>query len=125
MEGPSPFQPAAPPERLDSWKEIGSYLGRDVRTVQRWERTRGLPVRRLPGGDMARVYALKPELDAWRNSRGIHLLQEAPPRAPAVGWSRRRAWLAIAAVVAVAAGLAALAVVLLLPGNVAAPRVSP
>ena len=24
--------------RLDSWKEIAAYLGRGIRTVQRWER---------------------------------------------------------------------------------------
>ena len=30
-------------ERLNSWKEIASYVGRDVRTVIRWERQRGLP----------------------------------------------------------------------------------
>ena len=30
--------------RLDSWKEIARHLGRDVRTVMRWERERGLPV---------------------------------------------------------------------------------
>jgi serine/threonine-protein kinase len=29
-------------------------------------------VRRLPGGDKPGVYALKPELDAWRLKRGIH-----------------------------------------------------
>jgi hypothetical protein len=33
---------SAPPrlsgERLESWKEIASYLNRDVRTVERWER---------------------------------------------------------------------------------------
>jgi hypothetical protein len=33
--------------RLDSWKEIASYLGRGVRTVQRWECEEGLPVHRL------------------------------------------------------------------------------
>ena len=33
--------------RLDSWKEIASYLGRGIRTVQRWEREEGLPVHRL------------------------------------------------------------------------------
>jgi len=58
-------------ERLESWKEIGSYLNRDVRTVERWERTKGLPVHRLPGGGTARVYAFKPELDAWRSGRGL------------------------------------------------------
>jgi len=58
-------------EPLESWKEIGSYLNRDVRTVERWERTKGLPVHRLPGGGTARVYAFKPELDAWRSGRGL------------------------------------------------------
>ncbi len=30
---------------LNSWKEIACYLGRGVRTVQRYERDLGLPVR--------------------------------------------------------------------------------
>src|ERR1700683_4235535 len=34
--------------RLDSWKEIATYLGRDVTTVQRWERREGMPVHRHP-----------------------------------------------------------------------------
>jgi adenylate cyclase len=55
-------------ERLDSWKEIARYLGREVRTVQRWALERSLPVHRLPGGDRPRVYALKSELDAWLRS---------------------------------------------------------
>ena len=33
--------------RLESWKEIATYLGRDVTTVRRWERREGLPVHRL------------------------------------------------------------------------------
>jgi len=49
--------------KLDSWKEIAAYLGRDVRTVIRWEKKRGLPVRRLPGGQA--VFAYQHELDAW------------------------------------------------------------
>jgi TolB-like protein len=52
-------------DRLDSWKDIASYLGREVRTVQRWEDERHLPVHRLPGGDKPHVYALKSELDMW------------------------------------------------------------
>ena len=31
---------------LMSWKEIAAYLGRGVRTVQRWEKEFGLPVKR-------------------------------------------------------------------------------
>ena len=51
---------------LDSWKQIAGYLRRDVRTVIRWEATRGMPVHRLPGGARRAVYARKSELEAWR-----------------------------------------------------------
>ena len=50
---------------LNGWKEIAAYLGRDPRTVERWEKQRHLPVRRMPGGGRASVYALVSELDAW------------------------------------------------------------
>ncbi|HEY5328922.1 MAG TPA: hypothetical protein VIJ79_03480 [Acidobacteriaceae bacterium] len=51
--------------RLDSWKTIAAYLGRDVRTVIRWEQTRGLPIRRMPGDSRSGVYAFKSEIDGW------------------------------------------------------------
>jgi len=35
--------------RLDSWKAIADYLRHDVSTVMRWEKSSGLPVRRVPG----------------------------------------------------------------------------
>ena len=50
---------------LNGWKEIAGYLGRDRRTVERWEKQRGLPVRRVPGAGRASVYALISELDEW------------------------------------------------------------
>ena len=50
---------------LNGWKEIGRYVGRDTRTVERWEKLRGLPVRRVPGARRATVYALIAELDEW------------------------------------------------------------
>ncbi len=53
------------PDRLESWKEIAAYLGRTVRTVQRWTQGRGLPVRHLPGGGRPRVYAHESEIEAW------------------------------------------------------------
>ena len=68
--------PASACEVIDSWKEIAAYLKRDVRTVMRWEHTRGLPVRRLPGGPKSAVYATKPELDAWRESAGNTFCEE-------------------------------------------------
>jgi phage terminase Nu1 subunit (DNA packaging protein) len=52
---------------LNSWKEIAQYLGRGVRTVQRWERDMGLPVRRPRGKDRSAVVALRTELDNWVN----------------------------------------------------------
>jgi TolB-like protein/Tfp pilus assembly protein PilF len=64
----SPGQMSEPPAnepRLESWGEIAGYLRRDVRTVQRWERYHGLPVRRLQIGKLPTVYAYRSELDKW------------------------------------------------------------
>jgi TolB-like protein/Flp pilus assembly protein TadD len=52
-------------DRLDSWKEIASYLKKEVRTVQRWEKNLHLPVRRLAQGKQGTVFAYKADLDAW------------------------------------------------------------
>jgi len=49
---------------LTSWKEIAGHLGKGVRTVQRWERELGLPVRR-PAESRHIVVALRAELDQW------------------------------------------------------------
>lgn len=49
---------------LNSWKEIASYLGRGVRTVQRWEKM-GLPIRRVGHGQRAPVIADAREIDVW------------------------------------------------------------
>jgi PAS domain S-box-containing protein len=53
---------------LASWKEIASFLHREVRTVQRWEQTRSLPVHRTPGAPRASIYAYADELEAWLRS---------------------------------------------------------
>ena len=58
-----------PHDRLDSWKEIAAYLGRGIRTVQRWEREEGLPVHRLVHDKRGSVYAQRDELAAWWDSR--------------------------------------------------------
>ncbi len=64
---PAPPQHSAG-ERLDSWKEIASYLKRHVRTVRRWEGTQGLPVHRHPYLKRGLVYAYRDELDTWWHS---------------------------------------------------------
>jgi Tol biopolymer transport system component len=60
-------------DRLDSWKEIAAYLGRGIRTVQRWEREEGLPVHRLVHGKRGSIYAHREELADWWESRQVTL----------------------------------------------------
>ncbi len=107
-------------DRLETWASIAAHLDRDVRTAKRYELERGMPVRRMPGGGKARVYAFRHELDAWRS--GV-LEEPAPPPAeaaptslvsvplrPRFGW-RGRGWavgaLGLAAAVVAAAALLA------------------
>jgi eukaryotic-like serine/threonine-protein kinase len=67
-------------DTLESWKEIASYLKRDVTTVQRWEKREGLPVHRHLHDKSGSVFALRPELDRWRRAR-----TRAPEFAPEPG----------------------------------------
>lgn len=71
-------------ERLTGWKEIAAYLHKDVRTVLRWERQRGLPIHRPPGRRGQSVYAFRSELDAWiRSSRAADQPKtDTPTHAP-------------------------------------------
>ena len=55
--------------RLDSWKEIATYLSRSEKTARRWEASEGLPIHRLLHEKAGSVYAYTSELDAWRNER--------------------------------------------------------
>ena len=66
-----------PPSRiLNSWKEIASYLGRGVRTIQRYEEKLGLPVHRPAGRERSAVLAFADELEQWLrnapNRNGTH-----------------------------------------------------
>src|SRR5215471_18609751 len=53
------------PAIISGWKSIANYLGKGVRTVQRYERELRLPVRRPAGKSTGSVVATKAELDAW------------------------------------------------------------
>ena len=44
-------------KRLESWKEIATYLKTSVRTVQRWEKDEFLPVHRHAHARQDTVYA--------------------------------------------------------------------
>jgi len=55
-------------DRLESWKQIAGYLNRSVRTVRRWERQENLPVHRHMHRSLGSVFALRSEIDAWREA---------------------------------------------------------
>lgn len=101
-------------KRLDSWKEIALYLGRDVTTVQRWEKREGMPVHRHVHDKRGSVYALSFELDAWRQSRNLFSEQDeekigtVPAEVAEVrpGAPRVRGWFALGSGLAVLALLA-------------------
>ncbi len=93
------------PDRLESWKEIAAYLGREVRTVQGWEKNEALPIHRHQHAKQGSVYAFKSELDAWRESRKT--VAEGPAPQPVVIPPRHFSlvwWLTGAALVLAAAG---------------------
>ena len=48
---------------------MASYLGREVRTAQRWEKQEGLPIHRHRHDRSGTVYAYRAELDAWLAGR--------------------------------------------------------
>ena len=86
MKDPSPVSPPEPSGQpaeapLDSWKEIATYVKRDVSTVQRWEKREGMPVHRHVHERRGSVFAYSSELDAWLQSRGLRLQEEKENRA--------------------------------------------
>jgi len=52
-------------EYFSGWKEIANYLGKGVRTVQRYEGEMGLPIHRPARKSSAAVVAIQSELDNW------------------------------------------------------------
>ena len=74
---PSESQPSGDPDLntprdvLAGWKEVAAFLGRSVRTVQRWENEAGLPVRRLKSKARSIPYALRSELAVWLKECGV------------------------------------------------------
>ena len=63
----SPDKGSSAGRELTSWKEIAHYLGINIRTAQKWERERALPVRRIPG-PRGRVSTEVEALESWRSS---------------------------------------------------------
>jgi tetratricopeptide (TPR) repeat protein len=88
--------------RLDSWKEIAAFFGRDERTVKRWEKERGLPVHRVPGGGRGTVFGFAEELKSWLRSSQLKQNSDElatdgaailpSPETTSVRWVNRRHW---------------------------------
>ena len=64
---------------LNGWKEIANYLGKGVRTAQRYERSFALPVRRPSGGSGGAVMATRTEIDTWVSTRQVLTPAAQPP----------------------------------------------
>ena len=139
MKDPSPTSPPASPDpspeaTLDSWKEIATYVKRDISTVQRWEKREGMPVHRHVHDKRGSVYAYPSELDAWLQSRRAVLEEEekehgaespaGPEDAPGPSKALRTyRWLAVA-VLSVLAAVAAVYVINRTRGsNMAQPKI--
>jgi phage terminase Nu1 subunit (DNA packaging protein) len=60
---------------LNGWKEIAVYMQCSVRTVQRWERTEGLPVIRHRNQQRGTVRALPSRLDDWQRRQTISVTE--------------------------------------------------
>jgi len=69
--------------RLDSWKEIADFLGRDVRTVIRWEKEKALPIHRIPGGKRQGVFAYSEEIQEWMLGQSAPDAAGSAPELPA------------------------------------------
>ena len=64
-------------ERLSGWKEIASYVGKSVRSVQRWERELDLPVHRIHTARGEIIYAFRSEIDHWQMAAGNLQIQHS------------------------------------------------
>lgn len=60
---------------LNSWKEIAQFLGRGVRTVQRWEYLYGMPVHRPAGKSRSAVLAFSDEVEKWLHDGGSKIIE--------------------------------------------------
>ena len=49
--------------KLYAWDEIAEYVGRSVRTLQRWEEFYDFPLHRVGSG----IYAMADEIEEWLN----------------------------------------------------------
>ena len=71
INGKSELASSPQPTRniLNSWKEISTYVGRGIRTLQRYEEQLGFPVHRASAKHRSSVIAFADEIDHWLRNR--------------------------------------------------------
>jgi TolB-like protein/Tfp pilus assembly protein PilF len=100
---PVPRRPFEAEDRLESWKEIAAYLGREVRTAQGWEKNEGLPIHRHQHARQGSVYAFRSELDVWRNARrSVAEATAVVPGEEAAAPAHKSKWFALGGAAAIA-----------------------
>ncbi|MGD0192964.1 MAG: hypothetical protein ABSD74_19675, partial [Rhizomicrobium sp.] len=124
--------PPVSDRRLQSWKEIAAFFNSDERTVRRWEKDRGLPIHRVPGGAGTKVFAYTDELTQWLErpkaetgsalDRGA-VSAEPSPEPAAARWARDH--FPILKALAARRGVLIVLCVLVLAGTAAAVRLLP
>jgi hypothetical protein len=62
--------------RLNSWSEIGAFIGRCERTAQRWAKDRRMPVHRLTNRPKSPVFAIEFELRQWAKANSVRISGE-------------------------------------------------
>jgi hypothetical protein len=67
----------APASVLHTWKDIAAYLGRGVRTAQRWEHDLRMPVHRPSRQKPGSVLAFPEEISRWLHQTPVALTREA------------------------------------------------
>jgi broad specificity phosphatase PhoE len=55
-------------DKLDGWKAIANYIQRTIPTARRRARELGMPVYKLPNGE---VYAYESEIREWERKVGV------------------------------------------------------
>jgi hypothetical protein len=74
-------------ETVGNWREISKYVGRGIRTLQRWETMYGFPIHRpSPTAKKGAVFSTKAEIDNWLRTLPVtetgndpHLRLSRPP----------------------------------------------
>jgi phage terminase Nu1 subunit (DNA packaging protein) len=77
------------PAVFSSWKEIATFFGKSVRTVQRWERTLGLPIIRPENTTGNIVLARVADLESWMEQPANREI-EMRTTAAAQDWAQSR-----------------------------------